>query len=474
MNSSREETVILSAGTAQMTLPQNGVIDAEGNNYDGDYEVYMGWISPTDINLNESIVGDLSGIDREDNLVGLSTFGMLQVELLGTDGKELNLADGAQAELQFPVPPQIRNRAPAIIPLWSYNEDFGYWIEEGQAELIEGRYIGMVSHFSSWNVDSKFDPIDLSGDIDILTRDNEVGLSYFEARLSGETFNSVGGWLCDDGSFTFRNIPSGEAVTLEIINYCGDVFHTEELGTFNEDTELETILLSTEEELNSIAITGNALSCNGSTVKNGLAVVAFQNRNLAFPIDENGQFNFLVFLCNELSGKMTILNLDDFNSSTPIPITKVNNNYHLEDLSLCEESEEYFYFEWRYGHHITDTGSVFIVNPEEVWYHVSNNEYSFELNHSFLGVSTHTSFVFTQELIENTIIQGVEDDGFNFISEAGDTTILFGGDYKFLFTEIGPPDQNGNPSVIQGTVHGKGSYGFDSFDFNGAFRLKPQ
>ena len=78
-----------------------------------------------------------------------------------------------------------------------------------------------------------------------------------------------------------------------------------------------------------------------------------------------------------------------------------------------------------------------------------------------------------QELIENTIIQGVEDDGFNLTFE-NDTTILFGGDYKFHFTEIGPPDQNGNPSVIQGTVQGKGSFGFDYFDFNGAFRLKPQ
>ena len=442
INSAEGGTVSLNNG-AQLSLPENGIIDRNGNSYQGDYEVYMAWIDPTDENLNETMMGDLSGIDTEGNLMGLSTFGMLQIELADESGAPLNLAGASEAELQFPVPAELKSIAPAVIPLWSYNEDFGYWVEEGQAELVGDTYIGTVTHFSTWNVDSKFDPVNLCGDINIITRGNEVGLAYFEIKLSGQSFNSVGGWLCDDGSFNFRNVPSGESMAIEIIDYCGEVIHTEDVGPFSEDTKLETLVLSTE-GLNEVFVQGNALTCTGEPVDNGEVTVRFDNRILTFPVAANGSFIFAVPICGNISANMTLLNLDDFSTSAPIQISSVNSTYNLGDVSLCNENEEYFYIEVIDSLSGPDPQTFLVTNPEDVWYNTENGDYTFEvlLTDPSGPEQTLVKFLYTQDLVLNQIVQGTMEDGLIVDNQTGIQDFISGEGYEFLFTEIGPLNQD--------------------------------
>ncbi|HKK89450.1 MAG TPA: carboxypeptidase-like regulatory domain-containing protein, partial [Saprospiraceae bacterium] len=91
------------ANGAYVDLPANGIVDARGQSYSGTVDVAMAWIDPTSEDLPEMMVGDLSGIDLEGNQSALTTYGMLQVELLDPSGNELNLAEGQTAELGFPV-----------------------------------------------------------------------------------------------------------------------------------------------------------------------------------------------------------------------------------------------------------------------------------------------------------------------------------------------------------------------------------
>ena len=69
------------------------------------------------------------------------------------------------ADIVMPVPSEILNSAPATIPLWHFDEDLGSWVEEGQATLVNGEYVGQVSHFSFWNYDVPSNFIHLSGSI---------------------------------------------------------------------------------------------------------------------------------------------------------------------------------------------------------------------------------------------------------------------------------------------------------------------
>jgi len=145
--------------SSSVFLPADGIVDALGNSYSGPVDVYSAWIDPSATDLAQNMIGDLSGIDSQGGLVALSTFGMLVVELQDPNGNELNIGEGFKAELKFPVPASLLNRAPEAIPLWYYDEENGYWLEEGQAFLDGEFYVGTVTHFSAWNVDAKTEDV---------------------------------------------------------------------------------------------------------------------------------------------------------------------------------------------------------------------------------------------------------------------------------------------------------------------------
>jgi len=329
---------------AVISLPANGIVDATGQSYSGDYNVFMSWIDPTSEDLNLRMVGDLSAVDSEGELVGLSTYGMLQVELEATDGSELNLSEGSTAVLEFPVPQSIRTNAPTEIPLWNYDETNGYWVEEGSAVLDGNKYVGEVSHFSTWNVDIKIDPVDICGSI--VTSDFTKGLSYFQVKLGGETFQGTGGWLCDDGSFRFINVPSGEILTLDILNYCGELIETINIGPYEPDkVDLDPITLSADAEITFVQLTGNAIDCNNNALTEGLVTINLENDSYSFPIELDGSFDFTFPICGEFQATVQVFNITDLSTSIFITISDQTLDYNLENIQACEEKpEEYYYF----------------------------------------------------------------------------------------------------------------------------------
>ena len=335
---------------ASITLPANGIVDASGQSYTGEYEVFLSWIDPSSADLNLTMMGDLSGISSDNEQVGLSTYGMLQIELESPDGFPLNLGEETMATLEFPLPESLRATAPAEIPLWSYNEEKGYWVEEGSAILVGNKYIGDVSHFSTWNVDVKIDPVDICGNIIAISRDQEVDLSYFQINLSGDSFQSVGGWLCEDGSFRFRNVPSGEVLTLEVTNYCGEVVKFIELGPLDPGKEeLDPIIISTSTELTFVDISGNAVNCDGDPVVDGILGVELEFDTYSFPLKPDGSFNFKIPTCETFSASIQIIDKDPvgFTTSLPIVLTEKSENLALENLEVCDEvPEEYLFYSY--------------------------------------------------------------------------------------------------------------------------------
>ena len=81
----------------------------------------------------------------------LETFGMLTVELTGSNNEKLQIT--SDSELKFPIANEQLSTAPNTIPLWYFDEENGYWIEDGEATKVGNQYVGTVSHFTPWNVD---------------------------------------------------------------------------------------------------------------------------------------------------------------------------------------------------------------------------------------------------------------------------------------------------------------------------------
>lgn len=146
-------TVSVPGTPAQVTLPANGVVDAQtGNAITGDVNVAITPIDPARQPL--SMPG--SFISRTaTGTQAIESFGAVNVQLTDASGRKLQLAKGATATIRVPV----KTRATAVPnTIWLYylDETTGLWVHEGEATLsADGTYYeGKVSHFSSWNCDA--------------------------------------------------------------------------------------------------------------------------------------------------------------------------------------------------------------------------------------------------------------------------------------------------------------------------------
>jgi len=149
------------AGGGKLVIPTAAITDAGGTAYNGTVNVAMTWIDPTAPNLSSIVMGDLRGVTSDGVERGLSTYGMLGVELTGASGQALKIAVGKTAELTFPIPASLSSTAPATIDLWHFDEATARWKQEGTATKTGSNYIANVSHFSFWNCDAPFPLIDL-------------------------------------------------------------------------------------------------------------------------------------------------------------------------------------------------------------------------------------------------------------------------------------------------------------------------
>jgi hypothetical protein len=138
---------------AQVDIQGKTLVDGFGKEVSGPIAVS---VRLYDISKPNAIPGDLSAVDENGKNVRLETFGAIDVTLKDANGQTLNLAPGKTAEVKLSVPPSMLASAPPKIPFFSYDEDRGLWMQEGEAGLVGGMYQGTVKHFSAFNADSFF------------------------------------------------------------------------------------------------------------------------------------------------------------------------------------------------------------------------------------------------------------------------------------------------------------------------------
>jgi hypothetical protein len=138
---------------ARVTIEAGSLVDSAGIRPTGPL---TGSIFTYDITQPNPIPGDESAIDRSGRDVTMVSFGAVDIDIVDGSGNQYTLAPGASAQISTPVNPTQLGAAPSTIPLLRYDEERGYWIEEGSAGLVGNRYEGTVPSFSAWNTDTVF------------------------------------------------------------------------------------------------------------------------------------------------------------------------------------------------------------------------------------------------------------------------------------------------------------------------------
>lgn len=281
-------------GGGKVVIPASAVTDAGGNAYSGTVNVAMTWIDPTSPQLNSIMMGDLRGVTAGGQERVLETYGMLGVELTGSGGQPLKIAPGKTAELTFPIPASLQSGAPATIPLWHFDEATSRWKEEGTATKSGSNYTGNVSHFSFWNCDAPWPQINLC--MQLVNNGKPLGnVSVRIRRLNVPSSVAVG--LSDSLGNICGIVPKDEPLTMEVLDGCGNVVYTQNIGPFSSDASLGIFNVSIPGNYLS-TITGTAITCNSTLVTNGSVFIVLTNGTYFWGNITNGRFSIPVINCS--------------------------------------------------------------------------------------------------------------------------------------------------------------------------------
>ncbi len=331
--------VVATNGGASVTFAPNSIKKADGTIYNGTVRVAAKWLDPADPTTLDQMPGNLQGVNVEVEEVVLGTYGMIAVELESDAGESLNISEGNTATLSMPVPANLQGGAPAEIPLWTYNEDFGIWVEEGKATLENGVYTGEVSHFSFWNCDYPYPLVTFEA---VLQDNNGNPLPNYKIAISLSTnwgpFTGVG-YTCPDGSIEGL-IPANEDLVLEIIGLCGEVLYSQNIGPFADDTDLGVISIDPS-TMNVTIITGELIDCDDNLVTEGVVKFSFDNTSV-YEYVTGGTFSSTFSTCDNSTDVEVIgIDLGNLKQSDPVT-TSSNGTFDVGQIKACDiDVEEY-------------------------------------------------------------------------------------------------------------------------------------
>ena len=287
-------TVTTFDGVVRLDFPAGVVEKQDGTPYDDLVSVSIVAIEADDPSLEYKMPGDLVGRTADDRLQYLESYGMANVELTSTTGEALVIKDGQKVHFTMRVPGDMLSGAPSTIPVWSFDEDEGLWIEEEEAQLNGDSYETELSHFSWWNLDVPYGLVNLSA-----TFLMEGGTA---SRLQACVKDMDSGLeLCkflDDAGHVSGPVPANTPLRLRVKPECGGVLlHEQELGPLETDLTLPPVTL-TEFALSATTISGIGVDCNGKPLENGYVRIRVGAESFYAECDpQDGSFSIQLFNC---------------------------------------------------------------------------------------------------------------------------------------------------------------------------------
>jgi len=351
-NSGKVKTIV--SNGASVTL--NGAyVKEDGSNYTGTVKVHLHHLNPIDENMSDQMPGMLYAENSDGEERMLQTLGMLSVELKGSAGEDLNISTGSSAKITIPLDPSLQPIAPSTIPLWYFDEENGYWKEEGEAVLTGTNYVGTVTHFSFWNCDIPAEAVRFNVSV---TDDADIPLVFSYVTITSSTFGTRGGFTNENGVVSGL-IPSNEVLILEVFDadICGaNSIYTESVGPFSNDASLEiTVPLNTD--IISETIKGNFTKCDNTTVLNGYVIVSYGNDRYINTVTD-GNFEVHLLRCTtETTFSIKGYDYENLQGTGEINYTFSTPTTNLGTLISCNSIKKFISYQ------IDDDEPIFILDP---------------------------------------------------------------------------------------------------------------
>ncbi len=315
--------------------------DENGNDYSGVVSVSMFHLTPSDENISKLMPGMLYGQRENNEQAVLETYGMLNVELRGSAGQKLNIKKGHKAEITLRIDDSQLATAPSTIPLWHFDEEYGYWKQDGVANKVGNKYVGEVSHFSWWNCDAYSSVVTLTVTV---ADSNGNPISNLGVSLMLNTPNSNSNTqLTDSNGQTSGIIPANQLITLNIKNQCGEIIYSSQIPPSSTNINLPNIIIQNNSQTQSNTVKGILTKCDNSNVTNGYVILNYVNNSLIYNVT-NGDFSFNLLKCNNNNFTLQGYDLDDFQISNRLNYTFDSLITNVGFLPTCTAIDEFIAF----------------------------------------------------------------------------------------------------------------------------------
>ena len=319
----------------EVDLPAN-YINQFGGPYQGNVDVIIKTLNIDDENMQLQMPGNLTAQNIDGDLRVLESYGMIAVELRGEGGEELNIDPETPATIRIPVGSSAIN-PPATIPLWSFDKENGFWVEEGFATLEGNRYVGEVSHFSFWNCDVPFETVNFCVTIvDVNNNPIPNTIVQLEREVSGWT--SITSGYTDNDGLVCGLVPVNEALTLIIPDFgCTNNEFSMTLGPYSEDQNISVTVQNSNALTTGFTATFN--DCDGDAITNGYLQLFYDNESQIIPIT-NGEISLVIDYCSaNTSFSAQVIDINNSQSSVVIngnftsPTTALGTEMSCTDLT---------------------------------------------------------------------------------------------------------------------------------------------
>lgn len=139
------------ARSARLAAPANAFVDSAGKAVTGSVDVYLTPLDPSVSGERAAAPGFVA--EKGGAVTMLESFGMMDVTVMQGSNK-LAVAPGKELDVSIPAPAAAVAPEPTM-PLWSFDESRGAWVEEGVAtyDVASKSYVGKAKHMSMWNAD---------------------------------------------------------------------------------------------------------------------------------------------------------------------------------------------------------------------------------------------------------------------------------------------------------------------------------
>jgi len=298
--------------------------------YSGEVKVDFLHIPQGSSNASIRMPGDLTGNDKNFDPVALSNFGIFKIGLESSSGDELIFPNEMKVDFAYAMNDQIFSES--ILSLWHLDVENGTWLESGEAELINGSYVGELNNSGYWMLGLAYDYVEIEGSlIDLGSSFNMTRLDI--QNLSASYQNTTHTTM--SGKFLTR-LPKHLELEMAIFHECTVERQAENLGILNVDQILPPI--EVEMALENIEISGRIENCNGEDTSRPYLKIDFGEANYMYRCDDQGRFDFSFSNCE--GEEVSIIAIDDNQSTTSGNLLfPIHNQIDVGEIQTCSEIE---------------------------------------------------------------------------------------------------------------------------------------